>query len=57
MKPNFEIIGSYRIGGIIGKGSYATVRLAKGWKGGSFAMKIYDRNKLNDPSQRKNIQN
>lgn len=43
------------MGGVIGKGSYASVRLVKSWKGGVFAMKMYDKSKLADPSHMKNI--
>ena len=42
---------------MIGKGSYASVRLVKSWKGGVFAMKIYDKSKLPDPSHMQNICN
>ena len=45
------------MGGVIGKGSYATVRLVKSWKGGIFAMKIYDKAKLADSNFKKNIEN
>lgn len=51
------MIGSYRVGGVIGKGSYATVRLAKSWKGKVYAMKIYEKNKLIESSFKKNIDN
>lgn len=51
------MIGSYRVGGAIGKGSYAIVRLVKSWKGGIFAMKIYNHSKISDKNQKKNIQN
>jgi len=40
-------VGSYKMGGVIGKGTYANVRMVKGWKGGTYAMKIYDKNKIN----------
>ena len=43
------------MGGIIGKGSYASVRLVKSWKGGVFAMKIYDKNRMSDISHMNNI--
>ena len=45
------------MGGVIGKGSYASVRLVKSWKGGVYAMKIYDKSKISDPSHTNNIQN
>jgi len=45
------------VGGVIGKGSYASVRLVKSWKGGAFAMKIYDKSKTSDPSHMNNIRN
>lgn len=51
------MIGTYRIGGVIGKGSYASVRLVKSWKGGVYAMKIYDKSKISDPSHMNNIRN
>ena len=51
------MIGSYRVGGVIGKGSYATVRLAKSWKGKVYAMKIYETNTLIESSFKKNIDN
>jgi len=35
------MVGAYRVGTIIGRGCYATVRLVKNWKGGVFAMKTY----------------
>lgn len=50
------MIGSYRVGGVIGKGSYATVRLVKSWKGGVYAMKIYEKNKLIDIGFKRNIE-
>lgn len=49
-------MGTYKVGGVIGKGSYATVRMVKGWKGGIFAMKIYDKSRITDPSHMSNIQ-
>ena len=51
------MIGSYRLGGMIGKGSYAIVRLVKSWKGGVYAMKMYNKSKIQDSSQLKNIKN
>ncbi len=57
INQNFELVGTYRVGGVIGKGSYASVRLVKGWKGGTFAMKIYDKSKISDPSHMNNIRN
>lgn len=35
------------MGGVVGKGTYASVRMVKGWKGGTYAMKIYDKSKIN----------
>lgn len=55
INKNFELVGSYRVGGVIGKGSYASVRLVKSWKGGVYAMKMYDKSKIGDPSHMKNI--
>ena len=51
----FEMIGSYRVGGILGKGSYATVRLARNWKGSTYAIKVYSRANLNDSFKIKNV--
>ncbi len=48
-------MGTYRVGGVIGKGAYASVRPVKNWKGGVYAMKIYEKSKLQDPSQMSNI--
>jgi hypothetical protein len=50
-----EIVGSYKMGAVLGRGSYATVRVAKGWKGGVFAVKVYEKSRA-DPDQLANIQ-
>ncbi len=38
-----EMVGAYRLGAVIGKGSGAVVRMVKNWKGGVFAMKTYEK--------------
>ncbi len=38
-----EMIGTYRIQSLLGKGGYAIVRKAKSWKGGLFAIKTYEK--------------
>jgi serine/threonine protein kinase len=52
-----EIVGKYRVGEVLGRGTYATVRLAKGGKGGTFAMKIYEKSKISNPTHMSNIKN
>lgn len=52
-----EMIGAYRVGTILGKGSCATVRLVKNWKGGVFAMKTYEKFNEYDSYKRKNVHN
>jgi hypothetical protein len=52
-----EMVGAYRVGNVIGKGVYATVKLVKNWKGGVFAMKTYDKFDTYDNYKRKNVQN
>ena len=45
------------MGGVIGKGTYASVRLVKSWKGGVYAMKIYDKARMNEISHMNNVRN
>ncbi len=38
-----EMIGPYRVGSLLGKGAYATVKKVKSWKGESYAIKIFEK--------------
>lgn len=51
------MIGSYKVGGEIGKGSYGSVRIARNWKGNINAIKIYEKEVFKDKLKYKNIQN
>lgn len=53
-KPSIE---NYNIGKVIGQGAYAHVRICQHKKTmQKFALKIYDKHRLNDPMKRKAVQ-
>lgn len=52
---NWESLKDYKIGSVIGRGSYAVVRMCRNCQGKKFAIKTYARSSLHNNDKKVNL--